>query len=53
MIKSDLVRGVADKNPHLHAKDAERIVHAFLDGIGAAVAEQFSRDGTGDLGAWL
>jgi integration host factor subunit beta len=40
MIKSDLVRRVAGKNPHLHAKDAERIVNAVLDVIGAALARR-------------
>jgi nucleoid DNA-binding protein len=40
MIKSDLVRRVAGKNPHLHAKDAERIVNAVLEEIGIALAER-------------
>ena len=40
MIRSDLVRHVASKNPHLHVKDAQRIVDAVLDEIGAALARR-------------
>jgi integration host factor subunit beta len=40
MIKSDLVRRVAGKNPHLHVKDAQRIVDAVLDEVGAALARR-------------
>jgi integration host factor subunit beta len=38
MIKSDLVRRVAGKNPHLRAKDAQRIVNAVFEEIRAALA---------------
>ncbi|MHA1547737.1 MAG: integration host factor subunit beta [Alphaproteobacteria bacterium] len=38
MIKSKLVRQIADRNPHLYQRDVEHIVNAILDEIGAALA---------------
>ena len=33
MIKSELVRQIATKNPHLYQRDIEKIVNAILDEI--------------------
>jgi integration host factor subunit beta len=38
MIKSELVRRIAEHNPHLHQRDVENIVNAILDEIVAALA---------------
>jgi integration host factor subunit beta len=37
MIKSELVRRIAEQNPHLSAKDVGKIVNAFFDEMGAAL----------------
>ena len=37
MIKSQLLRRIADHNPHLYARDVEKIVGAILDEITAAL----------------
>ena len=37
MIKSELVRKIADRNPHLYQRDVEKIVNAILDEITAAL----------------
>jgi len=39
MIRSELVQKVADANPHLGQRDAERIVASILDAITARLAE--------------
>ncbi len=39
MIRSDLVRCIARKNPHLLSRDVERIVDVVLDEIVDALAE--------------
>ncbi len=39
MIKSELVRKIADRNPHLFQRDVEKIVNAILDEITTALAE--------------
>jgi Bacterial DNA-binding protein len=33
MIKSELIRRLAEQNPHLFAKDIEKAVNAFFDAI--------------------
>jgi integration host factor subunit beta len=38
MIKSELVRKIAETNPHLYQRDVERIVNAILDEITGALA---------------
>ena len=38
MTKSDLIKRLADANPHLTARDVERIVATVFDRIGAALA---------------
>ena len=38
MTKSDLVRRLADANPHLYMRDVERIVATVFDRIGGALA---------------
>ena len=38
MIKSELVRRIADRNPHLYQRDVEKIVNAILDEITGALA---------------
>jgi integration host factor subunit beta len=38
MLKSELVHNIAGQNPHLYARDAEKIVDAMLDEIVAALA---------------
>jgi integration host factor subunit beta len=38
MIKSELVRKIADSNPHLYQRDVEKIVNAILDEITGALA---------------
>lgn len=38
MIRSELVQKIADANPHLGQRDAERIVAAILDSISARLA---------------
>lgn len=38
MIKSELVRKIADRNPHLYQRDVEKIVNAILDEITDALA---------------
>ena len=39
MIKSELVRKIADRNPHLYQRDVEKIVNAILDEITTALAQ--------------
>src|SRR5262245_56980646 len=38
MIKSELIRRIAEQNPHLFATEAERLVDTILDEIAAALA---------------
>jgi integration host factor subunit beta len=38
MLKSGLVRRLAEQNPHLHLKDAQKIVDAIFDEVTAALA---------------
>ena len=38
MLKSELVRLISDRNPHLYQRDAENIVNAILGEIVAAMA---------------
>ncbi len=38
MTKSELILQLAEKNPHLHHRDVERIVNAIFDEIAAAMA---------------
>jgi len=38
MTKSELIQSLADRNPHLLQRDAERIVTTILDEITAALA---------------
>jgi integration host factor subunit beta len=38
MIKSELVRRIAEQNPHLYTRDVERLVNAIFDEIEAALA---------------
>ncbi len=38
MIKSELVRKIAESNPHLYQRDVESVVNAILDEITAALA---------------
>lgn len=37
MIKSELVRQIATRNPHLYQRDIEKIVNAILDEISSAL----------------
>jgi integration host factor subunit beta len=37
MIKSELVRKLADRNPHLYQRDVEHIVNAVLDEVEGAM----------------
>lgn len=39
MIRSELVQKIADANPHLGQREAERIVATILDSIGDRLAE--------------
>ena len=39
MIRSELVALIAAQNPHLYAKDVERVVDAILDRIADALAD--------------
>lgn len=39
MIKSELAKKLADKNPHLYIQDADRIVNIVLDEITNALRE--------------
>ncbi|HRY27020.1 MAG: integration host factor subunit beta [Geminicoccaceae bacterium] len=39
MTKSDLIKRLAEANPHLFLRDIERIVSTVFDGIGEALAE--------------
>jgi integration host factor subunit beta len=38
MTKSDLIKRLADANPHLYTRDVERIVAVVFNQIGAALA---------------
>jgi integration host factor subunit beta len=38
MIKSELIRRIADRNPHLYQRDVENIVKAILDEITSALS---------------
>ncbi len=38
MIKSELIKRIAERNPHLYQRDVENIVKAILDEITAALA---------------
>jgi integration host factor subunit beta len=38
MLKSGLVRRLAEQNPHLHLKDAQKVVDAIFDEVTAALA---------------
>lgn len=38
MIKSELIRNIAESNPHLYQRDVEKIVNAILDEITGALA---------------
>ena len=38
MTRSDLIRRLCEANPHLYARDIERIVATVFDGISAALA---------------
>ena len=40
MIKSELIRRLAEKNPHLYQRDVENIVKAILGEITAALARK-------------
>jgi integration host factor subunit beta len=40
MIKSELVARIAEQNPHLFAKDVEKIVNAIFDEISAALVRR-------------
>ena len=40
MIKSELVLRVAEQNPHLYNKDAEKVVNAIFDEIEAALVRR-------------
>ena len=37
MIRSELIQKIADENPHLTHKDAERVVNVFFEEIAAAL----------------
>ncbi|MCJ2087064.1 integration host factor subunit beta [Methylobacterium sp. E-005] len=39
MIRSELVARITEQNPHLYAKDVERVVHPILDRIADALAD--------------
>ena len=39
MIRSELVPRIAEQNPHLYARDVERVVDAILDSITNALAD--------------
>ena len=38
MLKSELIEGIAEQNPHLYQRDLETIVNAILDTITSALA---------------
>jgi integration host factor subunit beta len=38
MIKSELISRIAEQNPHLYVKDAEKVVNAIFDEIVVALA---------------
>lgn len=38
MIRSELIARIAEQNPHLYARDVERVVGAILDRIATALA---------------
>jgi integration host factor subunit beta len=38
LIKSELIKRIAERNPHLYQRDVENIVKAILDEITAALA---------------
>ncbi|MBD0866115.1 MAG: integration host factor subunit beta [Rhodobacteraceae bacterium] len=38
MIRSELIQRVADENPHLYQRDAERIVNTVFDEVTGAMA---------------
>jgi integration host factor subunit beta len=38
MIKSELISRIAEQNPHLYTKDAEKVVNVVFDEIAAALA---------------
>jgi integration host factor subunit beta len=40
MIKSELIQRLAEQNPHLFAKDLEKVVSAILDAIAAALVRR-------------
>jgi integration host factor subunit beta len=40
MIKSELMLRIAEKNPHVYAKDVEKGVNAILDEIAAALVRR-------------
>jgi integration host factor subunit beta len=40
MIKSELLRRIADANPHLYLRDVDKVVNAILDEITQALARQ-------------
>lgn len=39
MIRSELIAGIAVQNPHLYARDVERVVTAILDRMADALAD--------------
>jgi integration host factor subunit beta len=39
MIKSELVQGISERNPHLYQRDVEKIVNAILEEITTALAK--------------
>lgn len=45
MIRSELVQKIADDNPHLSVRDAERVVNTVLD----AIAEVLAAGGRAEL----
>jgi integration host factor subunit beta len=51
MLKSELIERVAERNPHLYQRDAEKIVNAILDAITAAL-EQGDRVELRDFGVF-
>jgi hypothetical protein len=40
MIRSDLIARIAEQNPHLYARNVERVVNAILDRITDALADR-------------
>jgi Bacterial DNA-binding protein len=44
MIKSELISRIAEQNPHLFAKDVEKIVNTILDEIVAALIRRERAD---------